>query len=203
MIKDVYAFTLQSNTACMQWQQITTNICFSCQLVAFLTLSLHEFALSQAKTNTNITSKHSIFYQVRGREEQETVLQVICFLQLSVNQWVSGSLNCRFLLHYYDCPKRESEGLPVFSLAGIHTHTHTHRNAHIPGSPIPLRASHCLHGQSTSSNQLKTALSSWSMAEVGVGQDEGSRRGGEVFRKIHSMTQWEFLFGAPIWSSSP
>jgi len=27
------------------------------------------------------------------------------------------------------------------------------------------------------------------MAEVGAGQDEDSRRGGELFRKIHFMTQ--------------
>lgn len=54
----------------------------------------------------------------------------------------------------------------------FHWLTHTHTHTHFPESPIPLWASHCLHGQSTSSNQLKTALSSWSMAEVGVGQDE-------------------------------
>lgn len=88
------------------------------------------------------------------------------------------------------------KGSQGFSLAGTYTHTHTH----IPGSPIPLRAPRCLHGQSTSSNQLKTALSSWSMAEVGVGQDEDSGRGEQLF---NFMTQWEFLFGLPIWSSSP
>lgn len=82
------------------------------------------------------------------------------------------------------------KGSQGFSLAGTYTHTHTH----IPGSPIPLRAPRCLHGQSTSSNQLKTALSSWSMAEVGVGQDEDSGRGEQLF---NFMTQWEFLFGLP------
>lgn len=51
------------------------------------------------------------------------MLQVLCFLQLSVNQWVIGFLNHRFSLHYYDCPKRESKGISVFSLAGTHTHS--------------------------------------------------------------------------------
>lgn len=114
-----------------------------------------------------------------------------CFLQLSVNQWVNGFLNRRFPLHYDDYPERESGGIPVFSLA--HTPTRRYTHTYIPGSPKPLQAACCLHGQSTSSNQLKTALSSWSMAEVGVGRDEDSRRGGQPFKKIHFMTPTEWF----------
>lgn len=137
MIEDVNVCSLQSDTTCMQWQPITANICFlefrvsQAILVtkyAECTLKRNNSDYSQQRKYLSITPKKRAFFCWASGREQETVLQVICFLQLSVNQWVSGFLNCRFSLHYYDCPKKGSEGLPA-----LHWLAHTH--AHIPDSP--------------------------------------------------------------------
>lgn len=130
--------------------------------------ALHEFTstLYKACTQSNLdvfprnpstTRRMECFLKRQARN-----FTLSCFLRSSVNQRVNGFLNHRFSLHYDDCPERESEGILVFSLALTLSlaNTHTHTQTHIPDSQIPLQASRCLHGQSTSSNQLKTALSS-------------------------------------------
>lgn len=148
-----------------------------------LTLRL-QLDFHKPNTRRNLAVFHEI--PARSRQTEHFATQparnftLSYFLRSPVNQRVNGFLNHRFSLHYDDCPERESEGIPVFSLArSARAHTHTH----IPDSQIPLQASRCLHGQSTSSNQLKTALSSWSMAGAGVGQDEDSAGGEQLLQK--------------------
>lgn len=153
---------------------------------------------SLQKTNTGVTQTTVYFNWVSGREEKKKLCLKL-FVSFSC-QLISGSVGFLTADFHFITMIALRESLKGCQCCwNIHTHTHINTCTHIPDSPISLRASRCLHGQSTSSNQLKTALSSWSMAEVGVGQDEDSRRGGVLFRKIRSKTQWEyFLFGVYI-----